>query len=225
MATGSGSTALLAHNGGRAFGPGPRRRFLMAALVAAVIAAAAVATILSTSSGGSHSSNAASSLKYGKIPSWIPKQTAPSDQIVPATAAHPVLAANEGDTVLAHLGAGSAYVTGVGPSVPNWVQNYAHSGSWTAASLAPSTFSFTIAQPKGTVPLKASDFSILTSAGQILHPAVTLAGGGALPATVQAGKPLNLTLKAKLPEGEGSLRWAPGGARVLVAWMYELELD
>jgi hypothetical protein len=226
MATGSENTALFAHFGGRAFGPGPRRRFVTAAVAVVVVAAATVAVLLITGGGNSsHASNAAASLKYGKIPSWIPQQKAPSDRIVGATAAHPVLAAAEGDTVNAHLRAGTAYVTGVGPSVPNWVQNYAHEGRWTAASLAPSTFTFTIAQPKGAVPLKASAFSILTEAGQIVHPSVTMSGGQPLPATVEAGKPLNLTLKAKLPEGEGALRWAPEGNRVLVAWMYELELD
>jgi hypothetical protein len=225
MATASDHAATTAHIGGRVFGPGPRRRVLAGATTAVVVAAAVVAIVLTTTGGGSHPANAAASVKYGKIPSWIPKQTQPSDRIVPASAAHPVLAAVEGDTVDAHLSAGSAYVTGVGPSVPNWVQSDAQAGHWTASSVAPSTFTFTVAAPKGVIPLKASDFSILTAAGQIVHPALTLSGGGALPATVQAGKSLNLTLKTSLPEGEGALRWAPDGNRVLVAWIYELELD
>jgi hypothetical protein len=224
MASDSENTALFAQVGGRAFGPDPRAR-LLAALAAFAVAAAAIVVILTSGAGGSHPHNAAASLKYGQIPSWIPKQAQPSDRIVSATAAHPVLAAVEGDTVLARLKAGSGYVTAVGPSVPSWVQSYAHSGHWTAASLAPSTFSVTIAQPKGAIRLRAADFSILTSGGQIVHPAVTLSGGGSLPATLPAGRPVNLTLKAKLPEGEGALRWGPGGKRVLVAWMYTLELD
>jgi hypothetical protein len=224
MATGGEDIAPLAQFGGRAFGPGPRRRFLIGALVAVVVAAAAVVTVVATG-GSSQPRNAAASLRYGQIPDWIPRQRAPSDRIVSATGAHPVLAANEGDTVLARVPTGSAYVTGVGPSVPQWVQNYAHNNQWTAGSLAPSTFMFTIAEPRGTVPLRAADFSILTSVGQIVHPAVTVQGGGALPATAPAGKTLNLVVRAKLPEGEGALRWAPGGVRVLVGWMYELELD
>jgi hypothetical protein len=224
MATGNGGTAALAQIGGRAFGPGPGRRVL-AAVVGLSAAIAVAAVVMLATSGSSHPNGTAASLKYGKIPDWIPQQTQPSDRIVAATAAKPVLAAAEGDTVNAHLLAGSAYVTGVGPSVPNWVQNYAHDGRWLAGSLAPSTFTFTVAAPKGVIPLKASAFSILTATGQIVRPAVTLRGGGALPASVKAGTPLNLTLKAKLPEGEGSLRWAPDGNRVLVGWMYELELD
>jgi hypothetical protein len=226
MATGNGGTAALAHNGGRAFGPGPRRRTLAALVVIAVAVVAAVVVVLSTG-GSSHpnSNSVAASLKYGKIPSWIPPQTRPSDAVVSATAAKPVLEAAEGDTVNAHLRAGSAYVTGVGPSVPNWAQNYAHEGKLPAGSLVPATFTFTVAAPKGVIPLRADAFSILIGTGQIVHPAVTLRGGGALPASVQAGKPVNLTVKAKLPEGEGSLRWAPDSDRVLVGWMYELELD
>jgi hypothetical protein len=197
-------------------------------VLALVIAAAAVVLLLPGGGGSTHHRRtvaAAAGQKYGRIPSWIPKATQPSDRIVSATTAHPVLAAVEGDTVRADTGAGSGYVTAVGPSVPGWVENYAHNGQWTSSSLAPSTFTLTVAQPKGTIPLKAADFSILTSGGQIVHPAVTLAGGGALPSTVAAGRPLNLTLRAKLPEGEGALRWGPGGKRVLVAWIYALELD
>lgn len=226
MATGSGHATELASIGGRAIRPGPRRRVVIVA--AAVVVAAAVALVAVVALGGrSHpgSQSVARSLRYGKIPDWIPKQRSPSDQIVAASAAHPVLAAVEGDTINAHLPAGSAYVTAVGPSVPNWVQSYAHDGKWTAGSLAPSTFSFTIAAPKGVVPLRADDFSILTSAGQIIRPALTLTGGGGLPATVKPGQSLNLTLRTQLPEGEGALRWAFGGSRVLVAWFYELELD
>jgi hypothetical protein len=222
MATSSRNRAPFAHVGGRAFGPGPRGRLLAAVIALAVAAAAGV---LLLSGGGPAHPRAAAGQRYGQIPSWLPKATQPSDRIVAATAAHPVLAAVEGDTVRARLTAGSGYVTAVGPTVPNWVQSYAHNGQWTSASLAPSTFTLTIAQPAGAIPLKAADFSILTSGGQIVHPAVTLAGGGALPATIATGRPLNLTLRAKLPEGEGALRWGPGGKRVLVAWMYTLELD
>jgi hypothetical protein len=224
MATGSHSTAPFAQIGGRAFGLGPRGRRLGAALAVAIAVAATIVLLLDGSAAHRHAP-AVASQRYGQIPSWIPKTAQPSDRIVSASAAHPVLAAVEGDTVRARLAAGSGYATLVGPAVPGWAQNYAHDGHWTASSLAPSTFTLTFAQPRGTIPLKAADFSILTSGGQIVHPAVTLSGGSPLPAAVHPGRPLILTLKAKLPEGEGALRWGPGGRRVLVAWMYTLELD
>lgn len=221
MAVGSESAASVAHNGGWAYRPGLRR----AGLAAITVLAAAIAVVVLSSGGGSaHPHNAAASLKYGQIPSWIPEQKQASDSVVSATIAKPVLAAVEGDTVLAHLPTGSAYVTAVGPSVPNWVQTYAHKNLWTANSLAPSTFTFTVAEPRGAVPVRAADFEIQTSEGQIVHPAVLLADGKPLPATVKPGQQLNLTVRAKLPEGEGAIRWADGN-RVLVVWMYALELD
>jgi hypothetical protein len=195
------------------------------ATLAVLVGAAIVVAVITATGGGRSQHRHTAALGYGRIPSWIPQQTQPSDRIVSATAAKPVLAAVEGDTVMAHLQAGSGYVTAVGPSVPAWAQNAAHAGHWTSSSLAPSTFTLTFAQPKGAIPLRAADFSILTAGGQIVHPAVTLNGGAALPRTVQPGRPLNLTLRAKLPEGEGALRWGPNGRRVLVAWMYTLELD
>jgi hypothetical protein len=221
MAVGSEAAATFAHNGGRAFRPGLRRGVLA---VITVLAAAVAAVVLSSGGGSTHPHNAAASLRYGQIPSWIPRQKQPSDSVVSATIAKPVLAAVEGDTVLARLPGSSAYVTALGPSVPNWVQTYAHRNLWTADSLAPSTFTFTIAHPEGPLPLRASDFEIQTEEGQIVHPAVSLANGRPLPATVKLGRSVTLTLRAKLPEGEGAIRWADGN-QTLVVWMYSLELD
>ncbi len=221
MVVGSESDATFARNGGRASRPGLR----LGVLAATTVLAAAVAVIVLSSGGGStHPHNAAASLKYGQIPSWIPRQKQPSDSVVSATTAKPVLAAVEGDTVLARLPGGSAYVTAVGPSVPNWVQTYAHRNLWTADSLAPSTFTFTVARAAGALPLRASAFEIQTQEGQIVHPAVSLANGRPLAATVKLGRSVTLTLRAKLPEGEGAIRWADGN-RTLVVWMYSLELN
>jgi len=221
MAVGSESAGTFAHNGGWAFRPGLRRGVLAAITV---LAAAVAVVVLSSGGGRVRPHNAAASLRYGQIPSWIPRQKQPSDSVVSATIAKPVLAAVEGDTVLARLPVGSAYVTAVGPSVPNWVQTYAHKNLWTADSLAPSTFTFTVADRKGAVPLRPADFEIQTEEGQIVHPAVSLADGKALPASVKLSRPVTLSLRAKLPEGEGAIRWADG-SRTLVIWMYSLELD
>jgi len=219
---GSGGSPLASpnHLGGWAKRPGPR--WLLAGAVVLVAIVATVVVLLTT--GGSHPSTA--SLKYGKIPSWLPSPAPPSNQVVTATPAHPALAAVEGNTVNAQLGAGAtAYVTAVGPSIPAWVSSAVQGGSWNDSSTAPSTFTFTFASPRGTIPLKASDFSILTGQGQIVHPAVTGPNGSRLPARVTPGRPLTLTLKVGLGEGDGALRWAPNGSKVLAAWFYQLELD
>ena len=69
----------------------------------------------------------------------------------------------------------------------------------------------TLADVKGTVPLSAGSFSILTDAGKIVHPKVTVKGGGALPATLHSGQHINLDVAAGVTEGSGSIRWAPLG--------------
>jgi hypothetical protein len=219
MGSGSSPAASLNRGGGRAFGLGPR----LLAVVVGVLAIIVVAIVL-LAGGGSHPRSAAS-LKYGQIPAWLPQPTPPPNQIVTATAAHPALGAIEGNTVNAHLGHGSALVTAVGPAIPDWVASEVQSGSWNDSSTAPSTFTVTFASPRVDVPLKASAFSILTGQGQIIHPAVTGPHGSPLAARVTPGKPITLTLKVGLSEGDGALRWAPSGRKVLVAWFYHLELD
>jgi hypothetical protein len=219
MGSGVTPAASLNHGGGRAFGLGPRRLLVAFGVLAIVGVAIALLAF-----GGSHPRSAAA-LKYGQIPAWLPKPTPPTNQILTATAARPVLAAIEGNTVNAHLSHGSAMVTAVGPAIPDWVASEVQSGSWNDNSTAPSTFTVTFVSPKGVLPLKASSFSILTGEGQVVHPAVTGPHGSPLPARVSPAKPFTLTLKVGLGEGDGALRWAPQGSKVLVAWFYHLELD
>jgi hypothetical protein len=237
MASGSTPIASVNRGGGQAFGPGPRRWAIAAGGL--LLAAAAAVTLLLTGSGGHaarHGSGisasgsgaqhkSAASLKYGQIPAWLPKPSAPADQIVVASADHPALAAVEGDTVNAHLGHGSAMVTAVGPAIPRWVTVDAHSGHLSEGGLAPATFTVTFAVPRGIVALNPNAFSILTNQGQIFHPAATGPHGSPLPVHVTPGQGITLTLKVGLGEGDGALRWAPDGPRVLVAWFYQLEFD
>lgn len=216
---GSTSDATVRRNGGsRAIRPGSRWLVAGAALIVIVVA---IAVVLLTT-GGSQPKGAAA-LKYGTIPSWLPKPVPPKNQVVSATAAHPALAVIEGNTVHAYVAGGSAMVTAVGPAIPSWVSTDAQSGHWQAGETAPSTFTVTFAAAKGVVPLNPKAFSVMTAQGQVVFPAITVRGGGRLPAKVAPGKPLELTVRAGLPEGEGEIRWAPSG-KVLVGWVYELEL-
>lgn len=219
--SGNADTDALRTRGGWAKRPAPRRVLALCAVALVAIAATTYGVVRATT----HTSNPLASLKYGKIPSWLPSAKPPPNQIVTATEASPVLAAIEGNTVDTQLAGGSAMVTTVGPAIPSWVSNQVQSGHWNAGETAPSTFTVTFAQVKGTIPLRASQFQILTTAGQVIHPAITTANGKPMPSEVTAGKPLMLTMKTGLVEGEGVLRWVPVGTRVLVAWTYELELD
>jgi hypothetical protein len=112
----------------------------------------------------------------------------------------------------------------VGPSIPEGVAEQAQRGD-DGSQTAPCTFTATFTSASGSVPLDPSAFAILNERGQIHHLLVTAADGGAPPAQVAPGQKVTLTMKATLPEGEGALRWAPNGARVLAGWVYGLELD
>jgi hypothetical protein len=54
---------------------------------------------------------------------------------------------------------------------------------------------------------------------------VTNAAGGPVPATVGPGQTVKLTLTTSLPEGDGEIRWAPVGNRILVSYFWTLEFD
>ena len=118
--------------------PNPRRVRGAIAIVAAVAVAALVAASLLLTGGG-----AKPSAKYGKLPSWLPKTTAPTDHLVTATAAHPRLAV-EGDTVRVDLAHGQADVTIVGPQVPE-------EGKFPVPATSPCTFIVTLTRVSGDV--------------------------------------------------------------------------
>ena len=46
-----------------------------------------------------------------------------------------------------------------------------------------------------------------------------------MPAVLHAGQHVNLDVRAPVNEGSGSIRWAPLGRKVLVGWIYQVELD
>jgi len=190
-----------------------------------VVAVAIVGVVLLTSGGGPR--RVASNDRYGTYPSWLPHTKLPPVNTAPrATLSHPLLNAVEGNTVQAVLpGGAEAYITAVGPTFPAWVSTAVQAGTLSDGTAVPTRFTVTVIARRGSVPLRASAFSILTAAGQLVHPAVTGPGGGAMPATLRAGQHVNLTVSTKLVEGEGALRWAPSGSKVISAWLYQVELD
>jgi hypothetical protein len=225
MSIGAYPTASSGSKGGGAFGSRPRRRVLIAG-AAVVVAAIAVTVGLVTS--GSGSPRATVNSRYGGYPSYLAGHTKlpPVNTILKASLSRPQLQAIEGTTIEVQLpGGGEADITAVGPALPAWVSAAAQAGTLSDANPVPTTFTLTLIAHRGTVPLRAAAFSILTAGGQLLRPAITGPGGTPAPATLRAGQHLNLTLKADLAEGDGSLRWAPAGARVVSAWLYQLELD
>lgn len=221
----SGSLSAASHEtggGGRAFGPGRRSTFAIAAIAAIALAAILVATL--TSGGAHRASPPAKVSAYGHLRSWLPRITN-TVRVEVAKPASPILSEEQGYTVHAELPQGGTEITVAGPQIPVYVSNAEQRDAWPDSKPVPGTFIVTLADVRGTVPLSAAAFSILTDAGKIVHPKVTVRAGGALPATLHSGERINLDVTGGVNEPSGSIRWAPLGKRVLVGWIYQLELD
>jgi hypothetical protein len=190
--------------------PGSRRAIAaVAALVLAAGAGGAVAAL--------RSSGVPASARYGQIPSWLPKPKGSVGRVVSASAGHPWRAI-EGDTVAVLLAGVSVLATAVGPAVPS-------EGRFPVPATSPCTFTLTLRVERGRVALRAAAFTIVDELGRLHHPLVRAAPGGALPATVAAGRAVALTLSGVLPTGDGRLRWSPAGARPIVSWDFAVEID
>jgi hypothetical protein len=224
MSSGSLRAATPESGGGRAFGPGPRTA-LAVALIATIAIAATLVIALNSSGGHRVPLQAASVHRYGHLPSWLPKISNGASKLEVARPASPILEEEQGYTVRAELPSGATNVTASGPEIPNWVASAEQTGKLSDDDSVPGTFVVTLIGTHGTVPISAGAFTILTDAGRIVHPKVTLAGGGRLPAALHAGQHVNLNVRGGVDEGSGSIRWAPLGRKVLVGWIYQVELD
>jgi hypothetical protein len=209
--------------GSRASWPGSRWAFAAAVLTALVVAGVLVVALKPADAG--HVDQ-----KYGSLPKWLPKSARqlvknPASQLEVATPAKPILREEQGFTVHATLPSGSVDITAVGPTFPTYISNYAQNGQWAANRPVPSTFYVTFAAVKGTVPVSAKDFSVLTDEGQIERAKLRMKGGGTVPTTVRPGANVTIEVISRTLEGQGSIRWAPLGPKVMVGWIYQLELD
>jgi hypothetical protein len=191
--------------------PGSRRTRGAVAVIAAALVAAVVVLVLSSGGG------AKPAAKYGGLPSWLPKTTAPTDHLVTATASRPKLAV-EGDTVRVDLAHGQADTTVVGPQVPE-------EGKFPVPATSPCTFTVTLTRVSGDVPLRTSDFTILAENSHLYHPRVSGPRGGPVPRVVKAGQTVMLTVKAVLPTGGGQVRWTPQPGAPLSSWDFDVEID
>jgi len=159
----------------------------------------------------------ARSAAYGGLPRWLPRATVPARRILRASSARPVLAI-QGDTVSIDLRTGRALATAVGPTVP-------HEGVFPVPSSSPCTFIVTFTAASRTIPLSRSAFTIVDELGRLHHPRMSAIGGGAPPRLLLPGRTVSLRVHDVLPTGNGSLRWAPAGARPIVAWDFNVEID
>jgi len=155
--------------------------------------------------------------RYGQLPSWLPRANRPVGGVVTATASAPRLAV-QGDTVSVRLRHGTVLATLVGPVVPE-------EGEFPVPKTSRCTFTVTFAAASGVVPLGAKAFTIVDELGHVHDPVVTAKGGGPVPARVSSGRSVTLAITAVLPTGDGGVRWSPEGAKPIVAWDFDVEID
>src|SRR5579863_448823 len=221
MSSGSLTAATPETGGGRAFRPGPRTASA-AAVVAAMVIAAVLVVVLNS---GANRAGRVHVTKYGHLPSWLPNISNSTSKLEVARPATPVLHEEQGFTVRAVLPHGATNITAVGPQIPGWVASAEQTGKWPDDKPVPGKFIVTVIDAGGTVPVASGAFTILTDGGQIVHPRVAVEGGGRLPLTLHPGQHINLAVQGGVAEGSGSIRWAPLGRKVLVGWIYQVELD
>ncbi len=192
----------------------------MAILIAAIL-------VIALGSGGKQAAAGRlhAATKYGHLPSWLPKISNNTAKLEVARPASPVLREEQGYTVRAVLPHGTTNVTAAGPEIPSWVASAVQTGKLSDDKPVPGKFIVTVIDATGTIPVSAGAFTILTDAGQIVHPKVSVEGGGQLPMMLHRRQHINLAVEGGVAQGSGSIRWAPLGQKVLVGWIYEVELD
>jgi hypothetical protein len=228
MSGGALSTTPSDDHGGRTFGFGRRWAFVAAAVLALAVAAVVVLALKPGGGAGTidiHGRNLPLTKKFGHPAKWLKIPTAPAVTIATATPRTPQLRAMQGYPVLAKLPTGSVQISVEGPTVPNWASQEAGAGKWPGDAAVPSAFDVTFKAAKGSIPLSVSDFDVVTYNGELLHPKIATASGASLPASIPEGRSLTLKLTTSVPQGDGEVRWAPGGKRILVAYFWTLELD
>ncbi|MSS46003.1 hypothetical protein FYJ43_08120 [Cutibacterium sp. WCA-380-WT-3A] len=170
---------------------------------------AASATPSSSASGG----NPAEQLAAQPMPSWLPSQSAPG--VAVGTLQKPALS-YQGVNVKMNLDRGnSVMMTVTGPTAP--------AGTKVGAKEADLTWTVTISEATGTIPLSVKQFNVQDEAGEY-HWAQPVKGSP-IPATISKGQTVAFKIHTVASAGEGMVRWAPDGTHVIGLWDYIAELD
>lgn len=182
--------------------------------VAAVVAALALA---GCSAGGSPSpspsGNVAEQLAAKSLPSWLPTPSAGGQAV--GTAKDPAMS-YQGVPVLIKLDRGDALTMNVvGPTAPP--------GTKVGAEKADLTWTVTVSDATATIPLSLAQFNVQDESGA--YHGVTASDGGTIPASIKPGETVTFAVHTVAASGEGMVRWAPDGNRVVALWDYVAELD
>jgi hypothetical protein len=188
-----------------------------------VLLAAGLAAALAAELDG-HSSHLprTASLSTGNglvgYPAFLPKKTlnVSSDAVLVGTASGPALT-SEGDAVKVVTPKWSALVVVSGPEVPGEGLPY-------QATATTCTWTVRISEATGPVPISVSDFDTIDVRGDVYHP-YFVPGQPKPPTTLSPGHELTFELRVAEPVGEGLMRWAPIGGRIVAKWDFVVEND
>jgi hypothetical protein len=189
--------------------------------VLALFAVLATAAVLA-GCGSSHDSGARAPRKTGNglvgYPAFLPKSTLHfhSDQRLVGTAARPALT-SQGDPVKVVTPHWSVVAVVTGPEVPGEGLPYqapATTCTWTVA----------LSQATGPVPISVSDFDTIDDLGTRFQPSL-VPDQPVPPRVLRPGQRVTFELRAGEPVGEGLMRWAPSGGRIVAKWDFVVEND
>jgi len=151
-------------------------------------------------------------------PAFLPKRTLDydSDALVVGTAGKPALT-NQGDPIEVVTPGWSVLAVISGPEVPG--EGLPYQTSFTTC-----TWTVTLSKATGRVPISISDFDSIDDRGNLYRPQL-VAGQPAPARFLQPGERVSFELRAYEAVGEGLMRWAPIGGRIVGKWDFVVEND
>lgn len=154
---------------------------------------------------------------YGGLPSYLPTAPAGTDGTLVGSVSHPALT-SEGDTVDVKLpGGGTVSMTVTGPVVPG--EGLPHQADDTTC-----TWTVTLDHATKALPIRIADLSTLDQLGNV-YSLATVPGQRKPPSELGPGEKATFELRTDMKVGEGLLRWAPGGSKIVASWDFEVEND
>jgi hypothetical protein len=183
-----------------------------------VCAAAALAA--GCGGGSAHQAAATHSTGHGLVgyPSFLPKKTLhyKSDGLVVGTAAQPALT-SQGDPVKVVTPDWSVIAVVTGPEVPGEGLPY-------QAAVTTCTWTVTLSDATGNVPISVTSFDSIDDRGDVYQPQF-VPGQPVPPNVLRPGQTTSFELRASEAVGEGLMRWAPIGGRIVAKWDFVVEND
>lgn len=197
--------------------PQTRTRGRLGRVAPWAFAAAALTVLPLTLVGCTSSGTPTVQNTYGGLPSYLATIPSTTDEVLTGTTRHPALT-SEGDTVRMRLADGATLLATVtGPVVPG--EGLPHQTETTTC-----TWTVTLSGASRTVPIDLADMTTIDQLGNVyrLNP---VQGQPAPPTSIAPGQRETFELRTVMKVGEGLMRWAPGGSKIVAEWDFEVEND